>query len=1199
MALSPGTCLDRYRIRSRLGAGGMGEVYLADDTRLKRSVAIKVLPPATANDEQARRRLLREARSASALNHPHVVTIHGIEQTDELHFIVMEYVEGETLRAALAGGRALETGRLLEIGAQVADALAAAHALSLIHRDIKPDNILLTARGHAKVLDFGLAKSHAPLDSEVSNDGDTFALELTGAGAVVGTAAYMSPEQTRGEALDARSDIFSLGVVLYEMATGRLPFTGPSLLSVLHAIATVEPPAPSSVRAGLPRELDAVILRALAKDPAARHASAAELSRALLELGGALSSRAQWPVPEPAPEEAAAASFVGRAVELTRLERLLGEALAGAGRVVFITGEPGIGKTALVEELLRRARGRGAALAVGRGRCVEQYGTGEAYLPFFEALAALLAGRARERATAALRKCAPTWCLQLPAAIESGSVERLQQETIGATKERMLRELGDALAALSASTPLLLLLEDLHWADAPSIDLLRHLAARVTDQRLLIVATFRQADIESGNHPLKACKVELSAHRKCEELALAPLAGEDIGKYMAAAFPDNDFPHELVVHIARRSEGHPLFATSLAQFLVERGDVVRKDGRWRLARPLAELELAAPESVRALLRKKVAGLDAEDQRVLQYASVEGEEFSSTVLARLLGVDELGLEERLDRLSRVNHLLFHRGEEELPDGEVATRYRFAHALYQNVLYGELVAKRRILLHRQAGEELLKHYGRQAPRIGTQLATHFERGRDFPRAIEYLLHAADNATRVYANDEAKSHLDHALALVDKLPEEERPRQSLPVLQKRGAVSFGLSRFDGAVADFSGALAEARRSADVASEFAALNGLTLSHFFGHALDEMQRTAAEALDVAARAGSDAMRADTMVLLALKDLAYGEVAACKRLLDETLVLARAVDNRTALASALAWRGSLHFFQTEYAQALEVLTEARHRANELRDSFVAQDAILMLGLSLGNLGRISEALAMLEEGIVMARRNGDRFWYPRMPNCIGWIYREMGDLERAEKHDRDGVEIGRAHHVLEAEANSLINVGIDHACRGEAEKTTAAFREVESIFARDAWFRWRYDLRLQAASAAHWLGLGDTARAELHAQQLFERATRYGAHKYIAVAHQLRAELSTARGDLAQAEAELRTALEVLRGNPCLLVAWKVEAAHGRACAGLGDLERARASFARAAAVVRTIAGHIGDERLRAIFVATPAVRDVLAKAGA
>ena len=280
-SVQPGQVIQHYRILEKIGQGGMGEVYKAEDQKLGRIVALKLLPAGAQEEQTAKRRLLQEARAASALNHPHIVTIHSVEESDGSIFIVMEYVEGETLKSIIERDP-LEPSRLIDIGSQIADALSAAHNVGLIHRDIKPSNILVTPGGQAKILDFGLAKITQVSDKPVS--GEQTMSRLTKTGMIIGTVAYMSPEQTRGEALDARTDIFSLGCVLYEAATGKVPFSGPSILSVLHEIATVDPPAPSSVAIRAPQQFDSIIRKALAKDKDHRYSSAAELAAALRSL---------------------------------------------------------------------------------------------------------------------------------------------------------------------------------------------------------------------------------------------------------------------------------------------------------------------------------------------------------------------------------------------------------------------------------------------------------------------------------------------------------------------------------------------------------------------------------------------------------------------------------------------------------------------------------------------------------------------------------------------------------------------------------------------------------------------------------------------------------------------------------------------------------------------------------------------------
>jgi tetratricopeptide (TPR) repeat protein/predicted Ser/Thr protein kinase len=1191
-----GRTISHYRILEKLGSGGMGVVYKAEDTRLRRYVALKFLPETESEDRETLKRFEGEARAASALNHPNICTIYEIDEHDGRPFIAMEFLDGQTLHGVFAD-RPLELQRALQIAIEVADAVAAAHAEGIIHRDLKPANIFVTRRRQVKVLDFGLAKMTTQLAQDEATEAQTLG-PLTHAGVILGTIPYMSPEQTRGEPLDARSDVFSLGVVFYELLTTQHPFRASSSLASMHAIATLNPPLLSALRPELPRELDLVVQRALAKDRLQRYSSASELSVALREIYGSAFSNSSGFGMQPVATEGTleTEALFGRGEQISRLGELLRQAAAGSGKVIFVTGEPGIGKTALADAFLARATRDFPGLLVSRGRCVEQYGPGEAYLPFLNALGALLNQPGRERVALVLRSFAPTWSLQFPAASgSSGSLEQLQRETIGASKERMLRELGDALEALASASPVVVLLEDLHWADPSSIDILRHICQRVGRLRLLVVGTYRPAEVESSNHPLKGYKLEMAAHNLFEEIALNLLKEEHVGEYLNARFAPNDFPAELAALVQRKTEGHPLFVTGLLQFLNERGDIHRFNAHWSLARPLSEMDLEVPESVRSMILKKMEALSDDDRRALQFASIEGEEFSSTVLAHILGVDEVALEERLDRLNRIHRWVQNRGEEEFPDGSLATHYRFCHALYQNVLYGELVSKRRIALHRQVGERLAEHYRGQTTRIAAQLAVHFERGRDFARAVTCLLEAGDNATHVYANSEAEAHYSHALKLVEKLPQADQLERYLILFQKRGAVNFSLSRFDPSAADYREMLERAREAKSPTLECAALVALSNTLFWSHKMDEMPLRTEEALRAADRAGSATLRIDTSALIALKHLCYGELSEASADMEENIRSARSIGHKPGLLSSLTWRGSLHFFQSEYERGESLLTESYELASELRDSFSLLVSLFFLGLLRGNLGRMSEALTTLKKAIAMAERNGDHFWFPRLPNCIGWIHRELGDFGGAFQHDQRGVEVAREHHVLEAEANSLINIGIDYARERANEKSVAAFEQVEDIFHRDAWFRWRYNIRHQAARSEHAFSQGDLKQASEYANRLSKMAGQFKARKYIAVAHKLRAEIALSRGEAVEAETELRSALELLRSYPAPIIEWKILAVLGRLHSMGNDPARARDAFSRSVAIVQQIADNSPDEKLRATFLDSKEVREVFA----
>lgn len=886
-----------------------------------------------------------------------------------------------------------------------------------------------------------------------------------------------------------------------------------------------------------------------------------------------------------------AAILVGRETELCRLEALLSQAAQGAGQLVLISGEPGIGKTALSHAFIRKARLLVPGIRISRGRCLEQYGPGESYLPFLDSISDLLSAPDAEDVADLLRSRAPTWCLRFPAVFSSnGALEGLYRETVGATKERMLREIVDALETLAAAAPLVLHIEDLHWADPASIDLLGRLCRAARTHPLLVVGTFRPEDVERGNRPLNNLLLEMQSHNECEEIPLGLLEREHVAAYLNKRFPLNGFEPELAALIHRKTEGQPLFATSLLEFLAQRGDIANVSERWTLTRRLSELGLEAPLNVRKFIRRKLDALEADDRRVLEYASIQGAEFNSTLIAGLLQIDDLDVEERLDRVVKMHRLIRTVGEDELPDGTLCTRYRFTHVLYQNALYEGLVTKRRVLLHRQTGDLMLRICGGEAQRFATQLAVHFERGRDFDRAVEFLIHAGDNAREIHANEKAVQHYSRALEFV---PRASRQQASAPaaIYQKRGAAYLAMGQFDDAIDDFGNLLRHVRAMGDRLKEHGALNALAEVFFYAHRLDELMKCAGEALAIAEELGDLRLRAETMVYIAMKQDIVGELADARRNLDEIIGIARKFDHKSALLNALAWRGHLHFFQSEYIRAREVLLDAVDLASELRHGPLLLQTKFFLALALANMGSVSESLNLLRNTGEMARRNGDHYWEAKIPNCIAWIYRELEDTDQALKIDREGLELARASKVREAETNSLINLGCVHAA-GDPQAALGAFQQAATILDDDVWCRWRFRLRLFAGLASHHLSQGELTKADEYARALLDSATVHEARKYVAIAYRLLAEIAVGRNDLDTAGTRLQAALDVLVQFPAPLVEWRIYSLLGRlhlSWSGGGAHE----AIERAAHIVQAIAAQIEEESLRASFLAAPSVRDL------
>lgn len=444
-------------------------------------------------------------------------------------------------------------------------------------------------------------------------------------------------------------------------------------------------------------------------------------------------------------------------------------AAAGRGQFLCVTGEPGIGKTTLVEDFLGGLATAGRACTVARGRCSERLAGAEAYLPFLEALESLLRGTGGEAAARVLKAVAPTWYAQVvPLAAEDSAFARVLEQAKAASQERLKRELAAFLAEVARLRPLLLFLDDLHWADTSTVDLLAYLGSRCAALRLLVVLTYRPTDLLLGKYPFVPVRQDLQARGACREVALELLGRQDIERYLALEFPEHRFPEGLATLIHEKTEGNPLFMVDLLRHLRDRQVLAQAQGRWVLAQSLPDLQRELPETVRSMIERKIDQLGEGDRRLLVVASVQGYEFDAAVVAEALGQDAADVEERLDGLERVHAFVRLVREHEFPDRTLTPRYRFVHVLYQNALYASLRPTRRASLSAAVAQALEGHYGEKSAAVAGGLALLWEAARDFPRAADCLLLAAQNAVRLFANQEAVGLARRGLKLLEALPD-----------------------------------------------------------------------------------------------------------------------------------------------------------------------------------------------------------------------------------------------------------------------------------------------------------------------------------------------------------------------------------------------------------------------------------------------
>jgi len=490
-------------------------------------------------------------------------------------------------------------------------------------------------------------------------------------------------------------------------------------------------------------------------------------------------------------------TFVGREAELELLQKWLGKAARGERQIVFVTGEPGIGKTTTVETFLRQIAADRTIL-IGRGQCIEHYGAGEPYLPVLEALGRLCRGPEGERLIQVLDQYAPTWLVQMSALVRSEAFEALQSKVAGATQGRMLRELTEAIEIVTTQITLVLCLEDLHWCDYSTLDWLAFLGRRQEPARLLVLATYRPVEVILRDHALKSVKQELQIHGQCRELALGLLGESAVAEYLTNRFDSvaisqavidatpSGVPLTFARAIHSRTEGNPFFVRNLADYLINQGVLMRVDEQWKLQGDLRLVGAGTPEGPRQMVMRQLDQVNATGRNVLEAASVAGVDFSVATVAAALEKPIFEIEERCESFARAEQFLCAREVNEWPHGTVAVRYGFIHTLHREVIYDRVLEGRRTEFHRKIAVHEEKAYGARAPEIAAELAVHFERGRDYDRAAQYRFSAGQNAVRRSAAREAFSHFVKGLEMLRSLPDTiERARVELTLQLSLGPV------------------------------------------------------------------------------------------------------------------------------------------------------------------------------------------------------------------------------------------------------------------------------------------------------------------------------------------------------------------------------------------------------------------------------
>ena len=1019
--LQPGDTVGGFHLEAVLGAGGFGVVYRARDAD-GRAVAFKTVKVPQVGLLHGIR---REVHALSRLRHPGIVPIVAEGLHDGIPWYAMTLLAGEPLRATAPGldadGRPTLAGhelvRRLTLVRRLCAPLAYLHGEGLVHRDLKPDNVVVTTGRRPVLIDFGLTSSALGRHSRET-------LEV--AGLTVGTIFYMSPEQGRGDLVDARSDLYALGCILYELLTGRPPFRGDGS-EVLAAHQEEVPPPPSERVAGVPPALDAVVMRLLAKEPRTRYGYAADVGRALVGLGAEEDGGARGPVriylyrPE----------LAGRAREIDQARTAIRRMRRGQGRLLLLLGETGIGKTRLAREIGRESVRAGASVLLGE--CLPE--DRSPLLAFRRTLQAV-ADRCRElggRETVRLLGERGAVLAQYEPAIAAvpgiGSAAPVPLPPVEA-RTRLVVGLAETLGALASSMATTLLLDDLQWLDALSLAAIRSLvtSGRLAESRLLLVGTCRRDEAPDE-------LVALFDHDDVSCLALDSLSTASVGGIVMDMLALDAPPAELVDALARQSAGNPLFVAEFLRAAIDDGALRRDDdGQWRLTDSgqgrITDGSVPLPQSVGAILERRIDRLDTHARQLLLWAAVLGTGASLDLLLTSPDQTEPAALEAQQELLR-RHVLAEDGD----------RVAFTHIRISDAVRARADPESRRHLHWMAAEAIERLHG-DTPEHAAALGHHWHQAGEGERARRHYLLAAGAALERHAHDEAERLLVAYLSLVET-PDAES-------LEARQLLVAGVLQPTGRMAE---AEREARRALD---ESRALGSDSSEALAQHALgaiarmtgrtDQARHHLETAYDIYQRLG-DRLREGSM-LGELGNLARetGRLDEADTLFQASMALHREVGYERGVRTTSSNIATLRRDQGRLEEALDLHLGEAAAAEELPVQECV--ALTSLGSTQFDLGRIDDARSSFERALDLARRVGMRAQQGLLHGNLANVLVYQGHHEQALHHYRTALSLSQEVGSRRDEANTLSNmahllveIGRPHEAREPYARAVAIARE--------------------------------------------------------------------------------------------------------------------------------------------------------------
>jgi serine/threonine protein kinase/tetratricopeptide (TPR) repeat protein len=751
----------------KLGSGGMGSVFKAFDSRLERYVAIKVMHPHLLEDKTSASRFLQEAKAAAKLIHPNIVTIHEIGESEAGQYIVMEYIKGMPLNKLLYDTGPLSWKRAIKYAIQVLRGVHSAHTLGIIHRDIKADNIIITDSDNIKILDFGIAKVSSLSGHTNKED-------------VLGTTEYMAPEQILNEEIDARCDVYSAGLVLYQMITGRIPFSGDSTVAVLYNKLNEEAIPPSRFSDNIPASLDHVILKSIASKKEDRWGSAEIFAKTLENYIENFQKNEAGQVSSDFPdldymEDKSVASemeagfnsvFIGRDKEFRQLSQLFEEVKRGNGKTVIMMGETGIGKTALANRFKKFVEKSDAWIL--NGACLYKEGMA-AYLPYIDALRSFFRNSELKLPLEKREKIKQLIDERIPLLREFserfttniGSLKQIEGEKIKHSKNNLLEGITFLISFLASIKPVFIIIDDLQWGDEESIQLFHYLARNSVDSRVFQLGISRtdRYDLRRQGKPIYAVDVFARMKREgvSDELELNRLSREETDQLVNMTLGKTLFSDQFYQKIYSMTSGVPFFVLETLHLLKNNATIYLEDEVWYDRLDWHKVEV--PTRVEDVFKRRLSALNEKDRELLQIGSIIGSNIDVMILSKVSGISKINALKKLQKIGQELQIVINTDE----------NFQFEHPLLREMLYQEVPAILCREYHLMIAKELRKKYKADYGAFVGDAANHFHKGGDYKSAVSLLHQAGTRSFKLAAYKEASLFFEDALNAANKVKTE----------------------------------------------------------------------------------------------------------------------------------------------------------------------------------------------------------------------------------------------------------------------------------------------------------------------------------------------------------------------------------------------------------------------------------------------